>query len=591
MSLIVAAVLVGTINYITQTQNEHDFAVSRYRAITSQAIDIIGGSFVRMNQGTRIMAKNYRHAFPNATMWPNVALEGFFDIAPEMQVLSSLQNIVFSPMISPMDKEGSFETFMYNYFASEPSYPTGAGYTPIGAGIWSLDDSKTNILDKFYHDTTGYVYSYNTTNNGTMVMPAFQMSLLNELTIPTLAFNAHSNSEFGPQIDAVKHCVESKADYNHARNNCTLFSDATPQYGLISVFDSPVMKLTKMLSFIQQPIVLEDETPTGTTKGKFVGLLGGAIDWKILLSNSVPNYISGIDVVITTSTTSFTYTMNNGVPDLLGIGDWHDTRYTNEGKSVDLSKVPVFSNTRYTFTFYPREEFFDEYHTDSPRDTTLSFVGIFVFCTVVFSLYDCAVRSESSRKQEVLDTKRRFVRFISHEMRTPMNTVHLGLKLFQMELEDLVKVAAVTAPEKLLALVRGAVSGWMLLVDDILGNSESAVDVLNDLLNYDKIEMGTLRLEFSAVGIFNVVKKTANAFMMQAKQKNVDLRLAGDCWVTNAEGDLELNSLFESLCVVGDATRIAQVLRNLLSNALKFTPSEGIVIVEGEHGFNFAQCS
>jgi len=282
--------------------------------------------------------------------------------------------------------------------------------------------------------------------------------------------------------------------------------------------------------------------------------------------------------------------MNKGEPTMLGIGDWHQKKYEKHGKSVDLSKVPVFSNTRYTFTFYPRDEFFDEYITTSPRDTTISFVAIFVFCAIVFTVYDFAVRSESTRKQEVLDTKRRFVRFISHEMRTPMNTVHLGLKLFQMELEDLVKVASVTTPDKLLGLIRGAVTGWMLLVDDILGNSESAVDVLNDLLNYDKIEQGTLRLEFSAVGIYNVVKKTVNAFMMQAKQKHVDLQLAGDCWVTNSGGDLELGSQFESLVVIGDATRIAQVLRNLLSNALKFTPSEGKVVVDGKK-LSFLYCA
>eukprot|EP01032_Pedospumella_encystans_P037168 gene37168-42097_t len=75
-----------------------------------------------------------------------------------------------------------------------------------------------------------------------------------------------------------------------------------------------------------------------------------------------------------------------------------------------------------------------------------------------------------------------------------MNTVHLGLKLFQIELEDLLNVVANTSPEKLAA-------------------------------------------------------KTTKAFMMQAKQKDVDLQLVGDYWITNDDGELELLSQYEAVHV------------------------------------------
>jgi signal transduction histidine kinase len=114
----------------------------------------------------------------------------------------------------------------------------------------------------------------------------------------------------------------------------------------------------------------------------------------------------------------------------------------------------------------------------------------------------------------------------------------------------------------------------------VLGNGKAAVDVLNDLLNYDKIESGTLHLEFSMVAIWEVVGDTFKAFGIQAQQKSISLQLLGPVWdETTTQEDRDHH---RHLGVVGDATRIAEVLRNLLSNALKFTPDRGDVTMRGE---------
>jgi signal transduction histidine kinase len=106
------------------------------------------------------------------------------------------------------------------------------------------------------------------------------------------------------------------------------------------------------------------------------------------------------------------------------------------------------------------------------------------------------------------------------------------------------------------------------------------VDVLNDLLNYDKIETGTLRLEFSSVPIWQVLKKTTAGFAMQAKEKKVSFTLTGKLW----DGQLSPSELaeYQALRVVGDSMRISQVLRNICSNALKFTPTSGSVSIHGK---------
>jgi signal transduction histidine kinase len=52
-----------------------------------------------------------------------------------------------------------------------------------------------------------------------------------------------------------------------------------------------------------------------------------------------------------------------------------------------------------------------------------------LLCSFIFLLYDLAVSRASTGQTVALDTKRRFVRFISHEVRTPLNSVRLGMDI------------------------------------------------------------------------------------------------------------------------------------------------------------------
>jgi signal transduction histidine kinase len=122
------------------------------------------------------------------------------------------------------------------------------------------------------------------------------------------------------------------------------------------------------------------------------------------------------------------------------------------------------------------------------------------------------------------------------------------------------------------------------LAIEILQNAQSSVDVLNDLLNYDKVERGSLNLELSHIPIWNLIENTTSEFKLPATKKEIDFETVfnGSLCAEDAEEaagggsiDNRLASEFRQLKSIGDNVRITQVIRNLVSNALKFTPVGG----------------
>ena len=130
---------------------------------------------------------------------------------------------------------------------------------------------------------------------------------------------------------------------------------------------------------------------------------------------------------------------------------------------------------------------------------------------------------------------------------------------------------------------------WFCLAQDILGSAQCSVNVLNDLLNYDKIEMGKLNLELAVIPIWKIIEATVGEFRLPAAKENLQFEVLYDP-VDVVESDVdvekgsgptahvnELPTKILNRLAVGDEVRLRQVLRNLLSNAIKFTPEEGTI--------------
>jgi len=248
-------------------------------------------------------------------------------------------------------------------------------------------------------------------------------------------------------------------------------------------------------------------------------------------------------------------------------------KFSEYEQRINLTETESDSSSeflsRLTLRIYPNEEFMRTYNTSNPLWGGLISIFIITLTTFVFFVYDRNVRGEFNFKNELLEGKRNFIRFVSHEVRTPLNAVCMGLLLMREEFEkssrNLTKNSTGDNGSSSQMSI-DKISEWEGVTNEILGNAQNAVDVLNDLLNYDKITTRSLKLELSVLKTDVLMDHAQKEFKVPAAKKKIDV-----AFKDNASPPCKM----ENLCIVGDDVRLIQVLRNLLSNAIKFTPEGG----------------
>ncbi len=215
-------------------------------------------------------------------------------------------------------------------------------------------------------------------------------------------------------------------------------------------------------------------------------------------------------------------------------GIWHDVLI--EGKSYDdmTYRIVVEDSVKYISA-----------HADVECDAAgkpLSAIG---------TLQDITERMEAQQAlhaaAEIADSANRskseFLANMSHEIRTPMNAV-IGLSQ--------------------LALAEVADPKLRDYLQKIYGSSNALLGILNDILDYSKIEAGYLRINHEALSLSDLLQNTFQLFKSETERKglNMTLEIAADV----------------PAMVLGDWLRIGQVLNNLVSNAIKFTAQGSVQI-------------
>ncbi|HTA61915.1 MAG TPA: ATP-binding protein [Bacteroidia bacterium] len=190
-------------------------------------------------------------------------------------------------------------------------------------------------------------------------------------------------------------------------------------------------------------------------------------------------------------------------------------------------------------------------------DTSAYVFAFLLVVLCVWVLYRDVNKREKLEKELIITQKKaedaaiikeQFMANMSHEIRTPLNAI-LGFN------HRLTKTALNDEQQEYAKAVQSS--------------GENLLAIVNDILDFSKIEAGMVRIEEIKFNLSGLLHSVVTMFFVQSKEKNVPITLT----ITNHVPSL----------IMGDPTRLTQILINLIGNALKFTREGSINLFVDAH--------
>jgi signal transduction histidine kinase/CheY-like chemotaxis protein/PAS domain-containing protein len=215
---------------------------------------------------------------------------------------------------------------------------------------------------------------------------------------------------------------------------------------------------------------------------------------------------------------------------------------------VSILVVPVFLEERFWgfvgFDDCRRERLFTKNEESILRSGSLLIANALLRNDMMQDIRDASAELESAleKAQAASRAKSEFLSNMSHEMRTPMNAI-IGMTLIGKSAPDVEKKD--------------------YAFEKIENASTHLLGVINDVLDMSKIEAGKFELSFVEFGFKELIQKVENIISFRVEEKQQSLAVSLDPGIPR-----KLN---------GDDQRLSQVITNLLTNAVKFTPEKGSI--------------
>lgn len=197
------------------------------------------------------------------------------------------------------------------------------------------------------------------------------------------------------------------------------------------------------------------------------------------------------------------------------------------------------------------------------------------------------------------------MRYISHQLRTPLQTISVGIQFLEINLKKYQKFLSRSDElhhqridyknqEMMLTDFSHYLIEFEELIKDISSCCSSVVLILDDLLLYDQIETGNILLKLERVLFMDYLTRWVKLYQFQAKQNGLNFQFIDR---TNCPAKMKQMNERESgpdselgIFLSIDILKVEQVIRNLLSNAIKFTSNGSITVtvsvVGDDHIYN-----
>ncbi len=158
---------------------------------------------------------------------------------------------------------------------------------------------------------------------------------------------------------------------------------------------------------------------------------------------------------------------------------------------------------------------------------------------------DKVFHEAANRLNEAAQLKQQFVAMISHDLRTPLSAVKSTLELLGDETWGALSEKAKNK------------------IDRAEGNLKHAIDLINNLLDLEKMQSGSIELKVEPIALGTLLENCGNVVAPLAERSSMVLSLPKSCEIQ----------------LLADEQKLTQVVINLLGNAIKFSPAGSIIKV------------